>query len=160
MCTTDFLNRVMGNVFNTDTSVALPRTYYLGLSTTMPNVDGSNVTEPSSGTGYARVALTCMTAPTNGVITNSQIITFAESTADWGVVRAFILFGSQSGSDPLVYNSLTTPKTVEMDTIVVIKPGNLTLKLLDGASGVLTATDGSVLVNAASVNDILTTIGY
>lgn len=56
MTTTYFLNLTAGNLFKTKTDPAIPASYYIGLSSTEPNISGGNVTEPStSGTGYARV---------------------------------------------------------------------------------------------------------
>lgn len=41
MNTTYFLNCAAGNIFNTKTSPALPKTYYIGLSTSAPAINGS-----------------------------------------------------------------------------------------------------------------------
>ena len=71
-------------MFGSKKSPAIPEKYYLGLSSTAPSLDGSGVTEPGSGTGYARVELTSLSAPINGGVTNGGAIDFAESTAEWG----------------------------------------------------------------------------
>ena len=55
MNTTYFLNCAAGNIFNTKTSPALPKTYYIGLSTSAPAINGTGVNEPSTAAGYARV---------------------------------------------------------------------------------------------------------
>ena len=57
MNTTYFLNQVMGNLFKTKETPALPSEYYIGLSSTAPNISGGNVTEPLSNSGYKRVKL-------------------------------------------------------------------------------------------------------
>ena len=49
MNTTYFLNQVMGNLFKTKETPALPTEYYIGLSSTAPNISGSNVYTTSSG---------------------------------------------------------------------------------------------------------------
>ena len=54
MNTTYFLNLVSGNVYGTKKTPAVPETYYIGLSSTAPSDDGTNVTEPATG-GYQRV---------------------------------------------------------------------------------------------------------
>ena len=46
MNTTYFLNCVAGNVFGSKADPAIPQHYYVGLSTTEPSIDGSNVSEP------------------------------------------------------------------------------------------------------------------
>ena len=71
MNTTYFLNLVAGNVFGTKKTPAIPSNYYLGLSRTEPNVSGGNVSEPAASGGYARIKLTNLSQPSNGVVTNS-----------------------------------------------------------------------------------------
>ena len=44
---------------------------------------GTNVSEPSVSAGYGRVLLDNLSAPTNGVVTNTANINFEESTASW-----------------------------------------------------------------------------
>ena len=83
MNTTYFLNLVSGNVFGSQKTPAIPTKYYLGLSSAAPSLDGSGVVEPEEGTGYARVELTSLSAPLNGVVTNTAAIDFAESTAEF-----------------------------------------------------------------------------
>lgn len=55
MNTNYFLNCVADNVFRSDAELAIPSAYYIGLSTTEPNIEGANATEPSPDAGYARV---------------------------------------------------------------------------------------------------------
>ena len=86
MNTTYFLNCAAGNIFNTKTSPALPKTYYIGLSTSAPAINGTGVNEPSTDAGYARVKLSSLGEPVDGVVTNSQAINFNESTASWGTI--------------------------------------------------------------------------
>lgn len=129
MNTTYFLNQVMGNVFNTKLNPALPGDYYIGLSSTPPAVDGSNVSEPASSAGYERVKLETLSEPTNGVITNTAAISFNESTANWGTMTHFVIYDSPSGGNLLMYDNLSTQRNVEAATIVTIKAGSLSLTL-------------------------------
>ncbi len=130
MNTTYFLNLVAGNVFRTKTSPAIPTVYYLGLSKTAPNMSGGNVSEPSGG-GYARIKLTGLSAPSNGVVTNTKAIDFAESTASWGTVTHFVVYDAMTGGNLLMYGSLTTSRSVETATIMTIKAGALTLSVIN-----------------------------
>jgi hypothetical protein len=136
MNTTYFKNIIMGNVFRTSTGTALPTTYYIGLSSTAPNADGGNVTEPSgSGSGYRRVQLTSLTTPTDGVINNSAAISFPESTSDWFPASApaqyYVVYDAQTGGNLLMYNQLTTSRIIETNTIATIKANSLYLQLTD-----------------------------
>lgn len=133
MNTTYFMNQVMGNVFNTKTSPALPTEYYIGLSSTEPGLDGKGVTEPALSAGYSRVKLDVLSEPTAGVITNEQAISFEESTANWGTMTHFVIYDALDGGNLLMYDTLSTARNVEAATIVTIKAGSLTLTLSNNA---------------------------
>lgn len=131
MNTNYFLNCVAGNVFNSLTSPALPTTYYIGLSSSAPNVGGSGVTEPSVDAGYARVRLTSLSEPADGVVTNEQAINFNESTASWGTITHFVIYDSPNAGEGnlLMYGALSTPRSVEISTIMTIKERYLSLSV-------------------------------
>lgn len=131
MNTTYFLNLVSGNVFGSKKSPAIPEKYYLGLSSTAPSLDGSGVTEPDSGTGYARVELTSLSAPINGGVTNGGAIDFAESTAEWGTMTHYVIYDALSEGNLLMYGELSASRKVEADTIMTIKLGSLNLSVVN-----------------------------
>ena len=133
MNTTYFLNQVMGNLFKTKKTPALPSEYYIGLSSTAPNISGGNVTEPLSNSGYKRVKLENLSEPTDGVITNEQAISFDESTANWGTMSHFVIYDALEAGNLLMYDTLSTPRNVEAATIVTIKANSLTLTLSNPA---------------------------
>ena len=133
MNTTYFLNQVMGNLFKTKETPALPSEYYIGLSSTAPNISGGNVTEPLSNSGYKRVKLENLSEPADGVITNEQAISFDESTAHWGTMSHFVIYDALEAGNLLMYDTLSTPRNVEAATIVTIKANSLTLTLSNPA---------------------------
>lgn len=133
MNTTYFLNQVMGNLFKTKETPALPSEYYIGLSSTAPNISGGNVTEPLSNSGYKRVKLENLSEPADGVITNEQAISFDESTANWGTMSHFVIYDALEAGNLLMYDTLSTPRNVEAATIVSIKANSLTLTLSNPA---------------------------
>lgn len=133
MNTTYFLNQVMGNLFKTKETPALPSEYYIGLSSTAPNISGGNVTEPLSNSGYKRVKLENLSEPVDGVITNEQAISFDESTANWGTMSHFVIYDALEAGNLLMYDTLSTPRNVEAATIVTIKANSLTLTLSNPA---------------------------
>lgn len=133
MNTTYFLNQVMGNLFKTKETPALPSEYYIGLSSTAPNISGGNVTEPLSNSGYKRVKLDNLSGPADGVITNEQAISFDESTANWGTMSHFVIYDALDAGNLLMYDTLSTPRNVEAATIVTIKANSLTLTLSNPA---------------------------
>lgn len=131
MNTTYFLNMVAGNVMKTKTTPALPTKMYLGLSSTVPNLSGGNVTEPSSSAGYKRKELTGLSAPTNGTVTNNQSIDFDESTASWGTLTHFVIYDALTGGNLLMYGALTVSRIVETATIMTIKANSLNLSVVN-----------------------------
>lgn len=133
MNTTYFLNQVMGNLFKTKETPALPSEYYIGLSSTAPNISGGNVTEPLSNSGYKRVKLENLSEPADGVITNEQAISFDESAANWGTMSHFVIYDALEAGNLLMYDTLSTPRNVEAATIVTIKANSLTLTLSNPA---------------------------
>ena len=133
MNTTYFLNQVMGNLFKTKETPALPSEYYIGLSSTAPNISGGNVTEPLSNSGYKRVKLENLSEPADGVITNEPAISFDESTANWGTMSHFVIYDALEAGNLLMYDTLSTPRNVEAATIVTIKANSLTLTLSNPA---------------------------
>ena len=114
MTATYFLNCIMGNVFNSKTEPTLPTEYYLGLSTSAPELNGENVSEPE-GKGYQRVKLESLSEPENGVIKNNADIQFEESTDSWGTITHFVIYDQE--------------RNVETATIVTVKTGNLKITL-------------------------------
>lgn len=127
MNTTYFLNCVSGNLFHTKTSPALPAKYFIGLSSTAPNAGGTGATEPNANAGYARVELTTLSAPADGVATNTKDINFAESTSDWGRITHFVVYDAATGGNLLIYGELNAARNVEAATVMTIKEGYLKL---------------------------------
>ena len=133
MTTTYFLNCIAGNVFATSANPQLPTKYYLGLSKTAPSLDGSNVTEPSKTAGYARVEITGLSTPQNGVVSNTTPLVFNESTGSWGVVTHYVIYDSQTvgGGNLLMYGELSTSRTIDAATTVNIQDGSLSLSVFN-----------------------------
>lgn len=129
MVTTYFLNNIMGNVFKTQTTPALPSNFYLGLSTTAPNVSGGNVTEPATSKGYARVLMSSLSTPSNGVIANTSDVVFPESTSSWGTITHLVVYDASTSGNLLLYEPLTSSKVVDSGTSVALKSSKFELTL-------------------------------
>ena len=130
MNTTYYLNLIMGNVFNTKTDILLPTQYWLGLSTTAPNMSGGSVSEPIAiASGYNRVLLSTLSVPVNGVVVNDGPVSFNESLSSWGVIPYYTIYDSEVGGNLLMYGNLRIIRTVEEGTIITIKTGELVITL-------------------------------
>ena len=116
MVTTYFKNLVAGNVFGSKTTPAIPSTYYIGLSTSAPDEDGTGATEPSSSAGYARVAISNLGDPVNGEVSNEQAISFNESTSSWGTITHYVIYDAATSGNLLMYGQFLIPRIVETGT--------------------------------------------
>lgn len=105
------------------TAFAAPGTLYMAASTTTPNKDGSNFTEPS-GNGYARKAVTndgtqfhaAAAQPGSGFQENNNAtFAFAVATggaASWGTVTYIGFYDSAAGGNLVWYGALTVAQTI------------------------------------------------
>lgn len=118
-------------------NISLLSNCYLALSSTAPEKDGSNFTEPAASTGYARAvvglanqsATQVMGTPTEGSITNKDIIFFPEASSSWGTLTHFGLYTAATGGTLILYGSLSTPITVAANYVPLFRAGNFTLTL-------------------------------
>lgn len=121
MNTTYFRNMIAGNVFRMAGAAAFPAKYYVGISSTMPNKEGTGATEPAaSGTGYARIEVSNLTGPTDGVLTNSEDLVFPKSITDWfpaatPATTYTIWDGNGASAHLLSAGALPKTRTVESD---------------------------------------------
>lgn len=105
-------------------------TPYVALSTTTPNDDGTNFTEPS-GNGYARVDATGKwPTATAGSIANDVAITFPANTgSNWGTVTHFAIFDAATSGNMLAWGELTTPRAITVGDTASFGIGALTITL-------------------------------
>lgn len=130
MHTKYFIDLIMGNLFGSKVNPAIPGKYYIGLSTATPSVDGTGVKEPSaSGSGYSRIPVDSFTVPSDGIVKNNSNVEFQESTSSWGVVTHYVVFDSSTGGNLLFYGELTSPRTIEANSIVILKQNEIQLSL-------------------------------
>lgn len=93
-----------------------PSIWYIGISTTPSNADGTGFTEPVGGS-YARVAVTnngtnfpnaATVAGVTEKVTGAKI-TFPNPTGNWGTVVEWGAFTASSGGTPRYTNPLDSP---------------------------------------------------
>jgi hypothetical protein len=99
-----------------------PATWFLGLSKTTPNEDGSNFTEPV-GLGYGRVSVANDAASAKfgaavtsaGVTTkaNAAKFTYANPSGLWGLLLEYGWFTALTGGIPEYTHPLDVPITVQ-----------------------------------------------
>jgi len=124
-------NKILDKNFGA-TDYTPPATLYVGLSTTTIGIAGTGATEPSGG-AYARVAITNnktnFGTASNGALTNSNAITFTESTASWGTITYVFIADALTGGNIWFFEALPAPKTVQTATTVLFSASSLTLSM-------------------------------
>lgn len=130
MNSTYWVNQVMNTMYvNGGTE------FWVGLSSTEPNRDGSNVTEPT-GDDYARVQVTAFSEAVDGYVQNVDDIEFPKSTSVWFPAEAkathWVLFdGAGADANLLSSGELLEAKTIETSTRVTLAAETLGITLLD-----------------------------
>lgn len=139
----DYLeNKLIDQLFRGQ-AYSFPSTLYIALFTANPTDTGGG-TEVSGGS-YARVAVTCSLANwagtqsagsttassgTSGTTSNNAAITFPAPTANWGVITGMAIMDAASAGNVLIWNALTTNKTVNNgDAAPVFSIGALTFQI-------------------------------
>jgi hypothetical protein len=93
-------------------------TIWVGLSTTTPAADGTNVTEPAGEDAYARVQTVASdwssagTPYAEGTLKNAEPIEFAEATGSWGTVTHLVLYDAETDGNMLAFSALTQEKII------------------------------------------------
>lgn len=106
-------------------------TVYVALYTATPNDAGGGTEVSTSGTAYARVAVTNnatnFPAASSGVKANGTAITFAKATADWGTVVAWAIKSLSSGGVNLYWGPVNPNKVVSTDDTPSFAAGDLSI---------------------------------
>ena len=118
-------NKLLDHVLN-NTAYTSPTTTFVALFTDNPG-EGGTGTEVSGGS-YARQVLS-VGAASNGVCTSDADVTFPQCTASWGTVTHIGIYDALTTGNLLMYTPLTTSKTIDVDDILKISSGNLTVTL-------------------------------
>ena len=115
----------------TGSGYAPPATLYLALYTASPGEAGSHTNEVStSGTAYARQAVTFASAASGASATNATV-TFHTATANFGTIThvAVVDNDTEGAGNVLFYGAVTTSKTIETGDTFQVSSGNLTISL-------------------------------
>lgn len=122
----ELLDHVWGNA-----AFAPASPLFIGLSTTAPADDGTNITEPTNG--YARVSvtnnLTNWPAAVGGAKANGTDFTFPTATGPWGTVTHAFISDAASGGNIYGSGALTTAKTIDNGDTASFATGDFDITL-------------------------------
>lgn len=122
-------NKILDHVL-TATAYTQP-SRYIALFTASPGEAGSFTNEIStSGTAYARQAVTFAAASSGSSATNATV-TFPTATANWGTIThvAVVDSDTEGAGNVLFYGAVTTSKQIDTGDTFQISSGNLTISL-------------------------------
>jgi len=124
----NYLENALINAVLRNTAYTSPATVYVSLYTPDPTDADTGTEVSTSGTSYARTAVT-FDAPSNGVTTNSADVTFPTATASFGTVTHIGVHDASTGGNLLFHTPLDTSKTIDSGDIFKITSGNLSVTL-------------------------------
>ena len=103
---------------------------YVCLSTTTPNENGGNFTEPPTSAGYVRRALGVLDTSITAQIANKDYVFIFEALSDCGKITHVGLSDSLSrGSEVFLIGELATPINVGTGYVPLIRPWKLKVGL-------------------------------
>ncbi len=124
----NYLENALINATLRNTSYTSPTTVYVSLWTSNPTDAGSGTEVSTSGTSYARTAVT-FGAPSDGASTNNADVTFPTATASWGTVGWIGINDASTSGNLLYHTALDTAKAIDSGDIFKIASGNLSVTL-------------------------------
>jgi hypothetical protein len=126
----DYLeNGLLNHIFNGASMTSPGATLYVSAHTAAVADDGSGAEVSTSGTAYAREAVTKNTTnfPTTstGTISNGTAITFDVATGNWGTVTSIGIWDAITAGNLLYWGDLTASQTVNTGNQFSIPAGDL-----------------------------------
>lgn len=126
------INKYLNYEFRNTTITNQPSTFYVDLSTTAINTDGSGSTAITGG-GYTSASLVRNTAnwteSVTGEVANAVMVSFPSgsgvSTEDWGTIMAVIIRSDTSGSMPVYFSNLSPYIEAPVATRIMFSGGSL-----------------------------------
>lgn len=130
---TTWENDILDVFTGIDASLSEPTAFYVGLSSSTPQKNGTNVTEHSIGSdNYQRVAISSseFNAAASGATTTNTDKSFNTATGDWlsgAPASHFVFYDASSAGNFLGFCAITTPKSVLNGDTPKILAGELDL---------------------------------
>jgi len=130
----DYLENSVLNLVFGNTAFVPSGTLHLALSTADPTDDGTGLTEPLAGSGYARAAVdndkTTWTVSSAGTLNNDIDITWPEATgAGWGTITHLAIMSQPTGTQMLAHGALSVSKAIDDGDTARVSAGNLQISL-------------------------------
>jgi len=102
---------------------SVPANIYVALSTANPTDAGTGIAEPSDG--YARVVMNSWDAAASRATENTNQITFAQASGDWGTITHWAIFDAITDGNFLAHGDFTASKTCPIGTNLYVAAGDI-----------------------------------
>ena len=116
----DYLEiKIIDQLFDADGTgnYTAPSTYHIELYTSAPSDSGGGTPVSGTGTAYVRKEITKgsshWTRAAN-VVSNTNTVSFAVPTADWGRVTHFGIFDASTSGNLILHGSLANAKNINL----------------------------------------------
>jgi hypothetical protein len=123
----DYLRSAIVNHVLRASTYTSPSTVYAALFTVAPTSAGGGTEVSTSGTAYARQAITFGAPSPAGSVANSGAVVYPVATASYGTVVAMAVFDAPTAGNMLYFGALGTSKTVGTGDQVSFAIGALTI---------------------------------
>lgn len=103
---------------------------YVALSTTTPDQDGNNFTEPDISTGYQRQSIGTLDDSISGQLANKNMLFLFEAVADCGSITHVGLSKEPNRGEEIdLMAQLTSPMSIGAGYVPLIRPHGLVIGL-------------------------------
>jgi hypothetical protein len=125
---TDYSEKLLLDWMMTDGSATRPTAWFLALFSAAPGDSGGGT--ELAGNGYSRQEIAFAAAGTpGGQTSNTALVRFEPSGAEWGTITHFAIFTASSGGNMLWHGALTAERTVADGVPVEFAIGSITLTM-------------------------------
>lgn len=104
---------------------------FIGLSTTLPTIDGGNFTEPAASTGYTKITystgVSYWTEPVNRSTSNQQEINLPLALTQYPTIVAVGIFDESSDTVPIYFGHIDLGRSVGVEDGYYFPPGKITI---------------------------------
>lgn len=113
--TSYFENLVLNSILGDDAGAGMPATVYVALFTSIPDDGGGGTEVSTTGTGYARVAVTNNSTnwpdATGGIKYNGTTIQFPTAIDSWGTISWVAIYDAATAGNMLLWGETSTDMT-------------------------------------------------
>lgn len=122
----NYLENALANHVLRNTPYTSPGTsVYIALHTADPGEDGSGA--EVSGNNYSRVQCTAWDAPNDGMVANTNAITFPAASGSWGTVTHMAIWDAATSGNLLFHAPLQVSKAITTNDVFSFPAGSLTV---------------------------------